>query len=119
MSRDDALQDIETGEAFERVAFRMRLHAGRAEEYRRRHDAIWPELVALLRAAGVHDYAIYLDPETNALFAVMERRCDHAMDALPAEPVMRRWWAMMADIMETEAGEAPVAVPLQPMFRMA
>ncbi|NDW04095.1 L-rhamnose mutarotase [Jiella pacifica] len=119
MSRDETLPGGDTDEAFERVAFRMRLHPGKAEEYRRRHDEIWPELVELLREAGVRDYAIFLDPEANALFATLERRRDHRMDALPDHPVMRRWWAMMADIMETEADDEPVSVPLQPMFRMA
>ncbi|MBO0904900.1 L-rhamnose mutarotase [Jiella sonneratiae] len=102
----------------ERIAFRMRLLAGHADEYRRRHDAIWPELVELLHAAGVRDYAIFLDPETDALFAVLERRRDHRMDELPSHPVMRRWWAMMADIMEVKPDDEPVAMPLKPMFRM-
>ena len=119
MSHDGTHPDGGADEAFERVGFRMRLHPGKAEEYRRRHDAIWPELVDLLHEAGVRDYAIFLDAETNALFATLERRRDHAMDALPDHPVMRRWWAMMADLMEVKADDEPVAVPLQPMFRMA
>ncbi|MCE7030562.1 L-rhamnose mutarotase [Jiella avicenniae] len=118
MSRDGTLPGRETAEAFERIGFRMRLQAGMAEEYRRRHDAIWPELVDLLRKAGIRDYAIFLDPETNALFATLERRRDHAMDDLPDHPVMRRWWAMMADIMEVKADDEPVSLPLRPMFRM-
>ena len=118
MSPDETHATAKESGAVERIAFRMRLLPGFADEYRRRHDEIWPELVALLREAGVRDYAIYLDPETNALFAVLERRRDHGMDALPQHPVMRRWWAMMADIMEVEADQAPVTVSLQPMFRM-
>lgn len=99
-------------------AFRMQLNPGMANEYRRRHDAIWPELVALLRDAGVQDYSIHLDPETDALFAVLWRTDDHRMDDLPAHPVMRRWWAHMADIMATQPDGAPVAVPLVPMFHL-
>ena len=106
------------GPATETVAFRMRLDPGRADEYRRRHDAIWPELVDALHAAGVVDYRIFLDEETNALFAVLVRRLDHAMDALPAQPVMRRWWAMMADIMQTEADLSPTSRPLAEVFRL-
>ena len=102
----------------ERIAFRMNLDAGRADEYRRRHDEIWPELVALLREAGISDYSIFLDPETNALFAVLRRRDDHAMDALPRDEVMRRWWAFMADVMATNADGSPVVVPLEPMFHL-
>ena len=68
----------------QKYAFRMMLNPGMAEEYRRRHDAIWPELVALLKDAGVQDYSIHLDPETNALFGVLWRADDHRMDDLPA-----------------------------------
>lgn len=102
----------------ETVAFRMQLHRGQADEYRRRHDEIWPELVALLREAGVVDYRIFLDEPTHGLFAVLTRRTDHALDALPAHPVMRRWWAMMADLMDTHPDDEPVQVPLTEMFRL-
>lgn len=101
------------------VAFRMQLHEGRAEEYTRRHDAIWPELVALLREAGVVDYRIFLDEQSHSLFAVLTRRVDHSLDALPGHPVMQRWWAMMADIMETNADHSPVQVSLREVFRLA
>lgn len=102
----------------EKHAFRMQLNPGMADEYRRRHDAIWPELVALLKEAGVSDYSIHLDHETNALFGVLWRRTDHGMDALPDHPVMKRWWGHMADIMATKADTEPVAVMLETVFQM-
>lgn len=102
----------------EKYAFRMRLNPGMAAEYKRRHDAIWPELVTLLKDAGVSDYSIHLDEEHNLLFGVLWRRDGHGMAALPSHPVMRRWWAAMADIMETKPDNEPVAVPLQTMFHM-
>lgn len=102
----------------ETVAFRMQLHTGYEDEYKRRHDAIWPELVALLREAGVVEYRIFLDEETRALFAVLTRRVDHALDALPAHPVMQRWWAMMAAIMETNPDQSPQQVSLREVFRL-
>ncbi|SCY91484.1 L-rhamnose mutarotase [Paracoccus tibetensis] len=101
-----------------RYAFRMMLNPGAADEYRRRHDEIWPELVELLRAAGVSDYSIHLDPETNALFGMLTRPEDHGMDDLPAHPVMQRWWAHMADLMLTHGDSEPVAVPLVQMFHL-
>ena len=100
----------------EKHAFKMLLNPGMAAEYERRHDAIWPELEALLRAAGVSDYSIHLDAETDILFAVLWRRRDHAMADLPAHPVMRRWWAHMADIMATDADNVPVQIPLKRVF---
>jgi L-rhamnose mutarotase len=102
----------------EKYAFRMRLNPGMAAEYKARHDAIWPELSALLKEAGVSDYSIHLDAETNLLFGVLWRRDDHAMADLPNHPVMQRWWAYMADIMETKPDNEPVAVPLVTVFHM-
>ncbi|MBD9373893.1 L-rhamnose mutarotase [Rhizobium sp. ARZ01] len=102
----------------EKYAFRMRLIPGMAEEYKARHDAIWPELSALLKEAGVSDYSIHLDEETNLLFGVLWRRDDHTMGRLSEHPVMKRWWAHMADIMETKPDNEPVAVPLRTVFHM-
>jgi L-rhamnose mutarotase len=102
----------------ETIAFRMVLNPGQAEEYRRRHDAIWPELEQALRDAGVIDYRIFLDAETHHLFAVLSRRTDHDMDALPELPLVRRWWAMMADIMATQTDLAPKSLPLTEVFRL-
>ena len=104
--------------SMEKYAFRMRLNPGMKAEYIRRHDEIWPELVALLKDAGVSDYSIHLDDETNTLFGVLWRRGDHTMDDLPNLPVMKRWWAHMADIMETKPDNEPVAVPLETVFHM-
>jgi len=105
--------DIET------IAFRMLLRPGMEREYRRRHDAIWPDLEAELRAAGIHDYRIFRDPENHCLFAVITRARSHRMDELSDKPVVRRWWAMMADLMITEADLAPRVITLEEMFRLA
>jgi L-rhamnose mutarotase len=102
----------------EKYAFKMKLHPGMAAEYKRRHDAIWPELVQLLKDAGISDYSIHLDPDTNILFGVLWRRADHGTADLPEHPVMRRWWEHMRDIMETKPDGEPVATPLKPMFHM-
>jgi len=96
----------------------MRLNPGKEAEYKRRHDAIWPELVTLLHDAGVRDYTIHLDRETNLLIGVLIRQDGHKMDDLPSHPVMQKWWAHMADIMETTPDNAPVALALQPLFHM-
>ena len=103
----------------EKYAFRMQLHPGMQDEYIRRHTTIWPELIDLLQNAGISDYSIHLDPQTNALFGVLWRKQSHGMAALPDHPVMRRWWAHMADIMETGSDNAPIAVPLHCVFHMA
>jgi L-rhamnose mutarotase len=102
----------------EKYAFRMQLNPGMEAEYRRRHDAIWPELAALLKEAGIRDYSIHLDPQTGILFATLWRTEDHAMAYLPAHPVMQRWWAHMADVMATNPDGSPMVTPLIPMFHL-
>ncbi|MDP2782451.1 L-rhamnose mutarotase [Devosia sp.] len=102
----------------EKYAFKMMLNPGCEAEYKKRHDEIWPELVALLKRAGISDYSIHLDAETGILFGVLWRKTGHGMDALPLEPVMQEWWAYMADLMQTGEGDQPVAVPLQTVFQM-
>ncbi|WP_116083382.1 L-rhamnose mutarotase [Tropicimonas sp. IMCC34011] len=102
----------------EKHAFVMRLVPGQEDEYRRRHDEIWPELAELLKGAGVSDYSIHLDRETSTLFGVLWRSDDHGMEALPEHPVMRRWWAHMADIMETNADQSPWQRDLETVFHL-
>ena len=103
----------------QRHAFKMFLNPGCEAEYIRRHDEIWPDLVILLKDAGISNYSIHLDRETNVLFGYLERRDDHAMETLPDHPVMQRWWAYMGDIMRTNADGSPVAVALTETFYMA
>ena len=102
----------------ERYAFKMKLNPGMEKEYRKRHEEIWPELVTLLHEAGISDYSIHLDPETNILFGVLSRPRDHKMADLPNHPVMKRWWAHMADIMQSNPDNSPVATDLVPVFHL-
>lgn len=102
----------------QKYAFRMRLNPGCRDEYKRRHDEIWPELVDLLHDAGVSDYSIHLDAETDLLFGVLWRKDGHSMDALPDSAVMQRWWAHMADVMATQPDNKPEVVELDTVFHL-
>jgi len=99
-------------------AFRMKLKPGVVDEYKRRHDEIWPELSDALRDAGIYDYSIFLDEETLHLFAVLKLRAGETSAALPELPVMKRWWDSMAALMEVEPGNRPKEWALVPMFHM-
>ena len=99
-----------------RVAFKMKLNPGQAEEYRRRHDELWPELKQLLKATGIQDYSIFLDEETNVLFGTLKIENQKRLDDLPHHPVMKKWWAYMHDIMETNPDHSPVSIPLAEVF---
>ena len=102
----------------EKFAFKMKLNPGCEAEYKNRHTAIWPELETLLRDAGISDYSIHLDRETDILFAVLWRSADHTMNKLPLHPVMQRWWAHMADIMATEPDNKPLVTELETVFHL-
>jgi L-rhamnose mutarotase len=101
-----------------RVAFKMKLKPGFEAEYKRRHDAIWPELSKKLEAAGVSDYSIFLDPETLILFAVQKVAEGDGTAALPSDPVVRRWWEYMKDIMDTNPDASPVQKDLIEVFHL-
>jgi L-rhamnose mutarotase len=102
----------------ERVAFKMKLKPGYEAEYKRRHDAIWPELEDVLSEAGIRDYSIFLDRDTLTLFAVQKRADDYQDDAITSHPVVRKWWDYMADIMETHPDNAPVTTSLEEVFHL-
>ena len=99
-----------------RIAFKMKLFPGQEAEYKKRHDEIWPELVALLKGSGISEYSIFLDPETNALFGVLKAVEPIKLDELPSYPVMQRWWKYMGDIMESNPDDSPVSIPLKEVF---
>ncbi len=100
------------------IAFKMKLNPGQAVEYKKRHDAIWPELQKLLKDNGVYDYSIFLDDETNILFAVQKQTGDGTSQNLGNTAIVQEWWKYMADIMETNPDNSPVSVPLQEVFYM-
>jgi L-rhamnose mutarotase len=99
-------------------AFKMQLKPGVVDEYKARHDAIWPELAALLHDSGIRDYSIFLDEETLSLFAVLKLTDDNQREALPGHPVMRKWWDYMAPLMEVEPGNKPKEWALKPVFHL-
>jgi len=99
-----------------RVAFKMKLFKGCEEEYKRRHDELWPELKTLLIGAGIKEYSIFLDEETNVLFGYLTVDDKKKLDELPTHPVMQKWWAYMKDIMETNEDNSPVNIPLKEVF---
>ena len=94
----------------------MQLFDGFVDEYKKRHDELWPELEQLLKETGIHEYSIFLDEETNALFGVMNVEDEALLDKLPQHPVMQKWWKYMGDIMESNPDNSPVSVSLKEMF---
>lgn len=102
----------------ERVAFKMKLFKGKEAEYKKRHNEIWPGLSELLKEKGIHEYSIFLDESTGFLFGFLKVPDKAKLNELPAQPIMKKWWAYMKDIMESNTDDSPVSVPLEEVFYM-
>ena len=105
--------------AMQRIALKMKLLPGFKEEYKKRHDEIWPELKELLLSKGIDDYSIFLDEETNILFAVLKVADESQLGTLPDYAIMQKWWVYMKDIMESNPDHSPVSIPLKQMFYLS
>ena len=101
-----------------RFGFKMQLLPGFKEEYRKRHSEIWPDLVSILKNEGIGNYSIFLDEETNTLFAYQEQDGDKTSQDLGSTEIVKKWWKYMADIMVTNPDNSPITVPLEPVFFM-
>jgi len=102
----------------ERLAFKMYLNEGQKEEYKKRHADLWPDLHQLLKDAGISEYSIFLDEETNILFAFQKVSEEGGSQDLGQTETVKKWWAFMADIMKTNSDNSPVAIPLEEVFYM-
>jgi len=94
----------------------MKMYPGFKEEYRTRHSEIWPELVSMLKKEGICNYSIFLDEETNILFAYQEQTGESSSQDLGSTEIVKKWWKYMADIMETNPDNSPVTIPLEQVF---
>ena len=101
-----------------RKAFVMQVDPAQHEEYRRRHNPIWPDLAALLKAHGVHHYSIFLHPGTSQLFATVEIEDLDRWNQIAASPICQRWWASMQHLMPSNPDHSPVSIPLLEVFHL-
>src|ERR1700693_250494 len=99
-----------------RKCFVMQLNQGAEEEYRRRHDPIWSELEETLRAHGVHNYSIFLHPQTRQLFAYAEIEDEARWNAIAKTSICQKWWKHMGDVMPSNPDSSPVALGLNEVF---
>lgn len=101
-----------------RKAFVMSVNPDQHAEYARRHNPIWEELANVLRAHGVHNYSIFLDADTNVLFAYAEIEDEAQWASVAQEPVAQRWWKHMADVMPSNPDNSPVSRNLHEVFHL-
>lgn len=99
-----------------RKAFVMHVHPGRQEEYKRRHQPIWEELKSALKAHGAHHYSIFLDRETDRLFAYVEIEDEARWNAIAETEICRKWWSYMKPIMPSNPDNSPKSKALEEVF---
>jgi L-rhamnose mutarotase len=96
----------------------MKLFPGREDEYKRRHEDLWPEMAAMIHGHGGGNYSIFLDEETGELFGCIELQDAELWRRSGETEICRKWWAYMADIMETNPDKSPVSKDLTPVFHL-
>lgn len=99
-------------------AFKMKLYPGCEQEYKRRHDLLWPEMKEMIHAHGGRNYSIFLDRETLTLFGAIEIEDEEQWAKGADTEINRKWWDYMADIMETNPDNSPVSVDLPLLFHL-
>lgn len=92
-----------------RIAFLLRLKPGTGPEYDRSHAAVWPEMLALLKRAGISEYSIFRRDELLFLYMHLESEFDVVWDKIEADPINTKWQQAMAayfvPVQETRPGE--------------
>lgn len=101
-----------------RKAFLMKLKPGCQAEYERRHNPIWPELQSVLKQHGAENYSIFLDRNTDSLFAYVEIQSEELWAQIANTAECLRWWSYMKELMLTNPDESPVAVTLDEVFHL-
>jgi L-rhamnose mutarotase len=95
----------------DQVGQMWRAKPGKAEEYRRVHATVWPEVEQLLRDAGVSKYAIYA--WGDVFFSHMEVQDYAAMvERFNGDPVAQRWEEELGDLIEYPDSDPGTGWPL-------
>jgi len=102
-----------------RKASIMFVHKDQFDEYKRRHDEIWPEMGEALKHHGAHNYSIFLEKETGKLFAYLEIEDENRWNQMAKSDICKKWWDYMAPLMETNSDNSPRSVNLDELFYLA
>ena len=109
----------ETAAQRHRICFQQWIQPERIEEYKRRHAAVWPEMLEALEAAGWHNYSLFLRPDGLLIGYVETDSLEAATTRMAAHEVNARWQTEMADLfdgIDTPPDEA--FVPLEEVFNL-
>ena len=96
----------------------MKVYKGKEDEYIKRHNEIWPELVKSMKEHGGSNYSIFLNRETGELFSYLEIESEEIWNKREGDALTRKWWDYMADLMETNPDNSPVFIPIEEAFHL-
>lgn len=96
----------------EKYAWRGKIVPGMQEEYRKRHDNIWPEMKEVLANAGIVNYSIWMQGEELFGYYECEKGVDYAAKVQAESDVVKKWDEYMKDILIMEKDPATGAQPL-------
>jgi L-rhamnose mutarotase len=100
----------------DRVGFVLRVKPDKVDDYVAAHDAVWPDMLAALKDAGIRNYTIFRSGTT--VFGYFETDDRGATERfLGAQPVCARWQDAMAEFLEQRVDEAGPSA-LQEIFRL-
>jgi len=99
-----------------RKATKMKVLPDCYEEYKKRHDELWPDMAAMLKSHGASRYSIFLDEETGSLFAYVILESEERWAQVAKTEICQKWWAYMKDIMETNDDNSPKSWELTEVF---
>lgn len=100
----------------QQLATVMYVKEGCCEEYKKRHDNIWPEMKEMLKNHGVSNYHIYLNEENGELFAILNFEDQSTYDEIANQKICREWWDYMSDIMCVNSDNSPKSKELKEVF---
>ncbi len=101
-----------------RIAFKMALNKDMQDEYEKRHNPIWKELEDTLKDHGVISYSIFLDKETNELFACAQIKSKEQWEQIAQTDICKKWWEYMSPLMPTNPDKSPKTIELREVFHI-
>ena len=91
----------------QRICFQLQVRPDRLDEYRERHAAVWPEMLAALSAAGWRNYSLFLAPSGMLIGYLETDDFEAALAAMERTEVNARWQAEMGEFFQDLEGRRP------------
>jgi L-rhamnose mutarotase len=91
----------------ERVCFIAKVRADKLAEYKKRHEAVWPEMLQALRETGWHNYSIFLREDGLLVGYCETPDYQGALAGMARREVNERWQRDMAAFFENPEGQRP------------